>query len=212
MIEYARPPVIIGDFCDDHGSVIAYGTRWAHLDWDGPDETYSVTRHPERFQPFTDVARAIVEHLVTTYDVRREDSAYPSGITRTRLIPVNPIAAPMTFVFDPSPRVTVTAGQSASVAWFCPCDHCDEDVMVAIETLEREVSAVVDGGLREWLNDPGQGYSGDGLFLASSLRSIDGEIDQSSSSAVDDPARRRELRAQYVNVPPTWSAWRLRRR
>jgi hypothetical protein len=212
MLDYRRPPLPDLVFRDARGQVIPYGQRWADRDWDGPEETYSVTAHPERFAPFVEVARAIVEHLVATYDVRREDSPGPGGSSSVRLVPAEPTAAPLLFVFDPSPRVRVTAGLRSSIAWFCECDHCDEDVLVAIDTLEQEISAVVSGGLREWLNDPAAGYVGDDLFLADSLTSPDGEIDGGGSSSVDDPARREALRAEYATVPPQWTAWPLRRR
>jgi hypothetical protein len=197
-------------FRDEQGEVIPYGRRWVDQDWDGPDDTYSVTRHPERFTPFVEVARGIVEHLASTYDVTREDSVDPSGHSQIRLVPSDRTAAQITFVFQSSTWVDVTAGRWSSIAWFCDCDHCDEDVEIAIETLEQEVSAVVDGGLREWLNDPAQGYRGEDLFLADSLRSLDGEIDQSGSSSVNDDRRRDELRALFVDVPPRWAPWALR--
>lgn len=49
MIDYVRPPVVIEEFLDDDGTVIPCGSRWA--DNDGPEDTYSVAKHPERFQP-----------------------------------------------------------------------------------------------------------------------------------------------------------------
>ncbi len=73
MLDYVRPPIVIDEFLDDDGSVIPYGNRWLDNDRDGPEDTYSVTKHPERFQPLVDVAHAIIDHLVAMYDVQRED-------------------------------------------------------------------------------------------------------------------------------------------
>ena len=208
MIDYVRPPVVIEQFLDDDGQVIPYGSRWEDLDQDGPDDTYSVTKHPRRFKPLPDVARAIVEHLVGTYDVQRSDPDAQTIVLR----PSDPDAAPLTFEFNPFPWVHVTAGVSTGIAWFCECDHCDEDVMVAIGQMEDEITAVVDGGLREWLNDPANNYTGDDLFQAYALRSVDGEINSAGSSSVDDTDQRQDLRELYADVPGAWAPWTLRSR
>ncbi len=208
VIAYVRPPVLVEEFVGADGLVIPYGQRWLDNGRDGPDDTYSVTVHPQRFQPLVDVARVLMEHLVATYDVQRTDSGDQTVLLR----PQDPTAAQMQFVFEPTPMVRITAGVSSSVAWFCSCDHCDEDVVVAIDTLEQAVAAVVDGGFSEWLNDPEQGYAGTGLFQAHALRSADGKIDQSGSASVDMDLRRQELRRLYADVPPTWSPWVLRNR
>lgn len=212
MLRYQRRPLPELLFHDESGAVIPYGRRWADQNWDGPDETYSVTAHPERFAPFVDVARAIVEHLDATYEARREETDEVASITRVRLVPSDPTAAPLEFTFGPRHMVHVTAGIATGVAWFCHCDHCDEDVQVAIENLEQEVSAVVDGGLREWLNDPAQGYDGDDLFLAHEIRSSDGAVNIGGSSIVTDEEARDELRARFADVPLRWAPWPLRSR
>lgn len=71
-------------FRDKRGAVIPYGRRWAAQNRDGPDETYSIRAHPERFAPLINVAHAIIEHLTTTYDLRREDVHEVEGSTRGR--------------------------------------------------------------------------------------------------------------------------------
>ncbi len=207
MIDYVRPAVVIEKFRADDGTVIPYGSRWLDNDRDGPDETYSVTKHPERFQPFVDVAHAIVEHLATTYDVLRDEPDKSTVVLR----PPDPTAAPLRFEFNSFPGVNVTAGVATGIAWFCACDHCDEEVTIAVEQLEQEITAVVDGGLREWLNDPAMNYAGDDLFQAYALRSADGELDSSGSSEVGTLERQR-LRVLYADVPPRWAPWSLRHR
>ncbi len=208
MIGFVRPPLIIEEFVGADGKVIPYGQRWLDNDRNGPDDTYSVTVHPQRFQPLVDFAHALVGHLAATYLVRREEPDQQTVL----LLPDNPNAAPLKFEFDQTPMVRVTAGRSSSIAWFCPCDHCDEDVAVTIESLEQEVAAVVDGGLREWLNDPAAGYVGDDLFLADALSSADGAVNQSHFTSVDNEMRRQELRQAYADIPTVWSPWALRNR
>jgi hypothetical protein len=112
-------------------------------------------------------------------------------VERVRLVPTIPTVAPLEFTFRTSPSVDVAAGITTDVAWFCACDHCDEDVTVVIENLEHEVSAVVEGGFREWLNDPENGYDGDDL---------------GGSGDVSEP-NRGDLRAKFRDVPPQWAPW-----
>lgn len=206
MIDYVRPPVVIKEFLDEDGIVIPYGSRWASLD--GPEETYSVAKHPERFQPLVDVAHAIVEHLVATYDVHREDPDEQTVVLR----PIQRGAAPLRFAFSSLPSVHVTGGVSTRLDVMCGCDHCDEGVLDLVDVLEDWISAVVDGGLREWLNDPAMNYTGDNLFQAHTLRSVDGEINSSGSSAVDGASDRQKLRVLYASVPEQWALWVLRSR
>jgi hypothetical protein len=204
MRGYQRPPLPELVFRDESGAVIPYGRRWVARDGDGPEETYSVTAHPERFEPFVEVAQAIVEHLMATYDICRADVTEAAGIRRVRLVPRDTAAAPLEFVFRSATRVDVTAGVTTSIAWFCDCDHCDEDLQVVVGSLEQEISAVVEGGLREWLNE---GYD---LYTARELRSADGELERGGSSYVSSRDRD-EVHMRFADVPPQWAPWRLRR-
>lgn len=188
VIDYVRPPVLIEEFLDEHGLVIPYGSRWADNDGDGPDDTYSVTRHPERFQPFVDVARAIVDHLVATYDVRREDPDERTVVLR----PVNAQAAPLSFVFTPFPSVQVTAGARTRIDVACGCDHCDEGVLDLVAELEESISAVVAGQLTEWPT----GFE---------LRHADGTEWQSGGQETAEPA-------EMQGSPTRYGAWTLRSR
>lgn len=94
----------------------------------------------------------------------------------------------------------------------CGCEHCDEGVLDLVDDLEDSISAVVDGGLWEWLNDPAMNYTDDDLFQAHALRSVDGEINSSGSSSVDDASDRQNLRVLYADVPPVWAPWAVRSR
>lgn len=188
MIDYVRPPVVLEEFLDKSGAVIPYGSRWVEMDQDGPEETYSVTTHPERFQPLVEVAQAIVDHLVTAYDVRREDPDEQTVVLR----PSPPDAAPITMTFTSFPSVEVTAGTSTRLDEMCGCDHCDEGVIDLIDELEESISAVVAGQLTEWPS----GHE---------LRHSNGERWKSGGSETADPK-------QMKGDPVRYGAWGLRSR
>ena len=157
MSSYSRPPIPERTFRDADGHVIHYGDRWP--DGDGPEDTYEVVSHPERFEPLHAIADALIEHLVAEYDVTvaeepdpaRPDVGRMDGFDRcVRMAPSDPNATPLTFLFYPFPSVTVLAGL---FHWEpfpdCGCDHCDETALSAADELERLVFIVVDGGFGE---------------------------------------------------------------
>ena len=146
MLAYVRPSIVVEEYLDDDGTVIPYGSRWLDNDRDGPEDTYSVTKHPERFQPLVDVAHAIIDHLVATYDVERED---PDDLTVV-LWPHEEDVTTLTFTFTPFPSVRVAGGASPIFQDMCGCDHCDEDVIGLIQSLEEAVAGVVAGQFIEW--------------------------------------------------------------
>lgn len=203
MIPFVRPALVVKEYRESDGTVIPYGSRWADRDWNGPDDTYSVVRHPERFEPFVAFARALADHLAASYDVVRHDTA--DGVD---LIPRDPLAAALRCAFSTEPWVQVLAGAATDLVTECTCDHCDCDVLSLVEDLEQSVAAVVDGRLREWLND-GIQNDPDQLFLARELVTDEGS--SSGSSAVHDEAARNALRARFAHVPDRWSAWTPRR-
>ena len=73
MTEYSRPDVEPVVFRDDSGCVINYGSRWDAQGGSPPEDSYEVVTHPERFAPLHTVATALIDHLVTTYDVTVEE-------------------------------------------------------------------------------------------------------------------------------------------
>lgn len=208
MIDYVRPAVVVEDYLDRDGSVIPYGRRWPENGGDGPDETYSVTQHPQRFRPLLVVAQAILEHLALTYDVSRTDT--PTGAV---LRPADPDAAPLVFTFTEGdePWAQVRAGVDHELVVECGCDHCDCDVLDLVDSLEESVDAVLDGHLSEWLNE-GERYDPDDLFVVHQVRGPDGETRESGSSEVTDEDAREQLRRRYAQVPERWAPWSLRRR
>lgn len=162
MAQYSRPRIPAQEFRDADGQVIHYGDRWP--DGDGPDDTYEVVSNPGRFAPLHTIADALVAHLITEYEVDVADEPDParpefrrmdeSGYERcVRLVPRDPHAAPLTFLYDPFPSITVHAGL---LHWDpfpgCGCDHCDETADSAADALEELVFAVVGGRLIERLS------------------------------------------------------------
>lgn len=208
MRTFVRPAIVIGEYLDDDGTVIPYGSRWADSGGDGPDDTYSVVRHPERFEPLVVVARALADHLSATYEVVRHDTA--NGI---ELRPTDPDAAALCFTFSSDHWwVQVLAGLTTELVTECGCDHCDCDVLVLIEDLEDSVASVVDGELSEWLNE-GARFDPQYLFSVQQLAGLD-ENKQGSwsrSGAVDSEGARDALRAQFAGAPGRWHPWTLRR-
>ena len=200
MKPFVRPTIDIAVFRDADGDVIDYGRRWWPTGDEGPDDTYSVTLHPERFAPLRVVAEALVEHLERTYDLTR--STFGDDI---HLVPAHEEAAPLVFRSVSSSPVTCTAGIATDIAWFCPCDHCDEDLMVAIDRLEREVAMVAGGRLREWLEE-----TDDGWWVRHRFVTTDDDDDSHGSStrvARDQEAHQQEV---FRTVPFRWAPWPLR--
>jgi len=138
-VTYRRPPLNLGIYLDDHGEPISYGNRWGM--GHPPEDTYSVTRHPERFAPIVDVAEALREYLIATYDVTEHGD---------QLVPSDPAAASLTIEVTDFPLARASAGISGfQGAWNCGCDACDDDVEELADTLERFVFAVVNAGFQD---------------------------------------------------------------
>ena len=147
------------------------------------------------------VARALIDHLERTYDVIR------STVRDTTVLDPGGSSAPLRFELTPFPLVRCTAGAESDIAWFCACDHCDEDLLVATERLEREVSAVVDGRLREWLEE-----SDDGWWVRSRFITADGSDDSHGSKSRVEQGRVTHQQEVFRHVPERWAPWTLRSR
>ena len=211
MSSYSRPPIPERTFRDADGQVIPYGERWP--DGDGPEDTYEVVSHPERFEPLHAIADALIEHLVAEYDVtvaEEPDPARPAfrrhdgtGFDRcVRLVPSDPGAAALTFLYEPFPSLTVHAGL---LHWDpvpgCGCDHCDETADGAADDLEQMVFAVVDGGFGEQLSSARE--------RRIEIRSADGEMNQSSFGPELHltPDEAASVRTTLEGINGQWAAW-----
>lgn len=190
-MDYRRPEIEYEQYVDDAGQPIPYGHRW---DVEGPPEqAYSIVSHPQRFAPLVDVARALIDYLVSAYAVTVNEHA--EGVS---LVPESGGASIRFDVNRPPdhPGARVRAGL-ASDHWFpdCGCDACDPDIAELLDSLERFVFAVVTGKLRErlrgkWLEEQWPGGR--------------------SMTKITDRARRKKLRARAASAPSQWPAWQRR--
>lgn len=228
MPAYVRPPIPRQVFHDADGRPYEYGERWADLDGP-PEDTYSVSAHPERFAPVVDVADALVAHLVATYDVvvesaelrgldvsahTVEDPAHPllAGIRHlaqpvqrvVRLVPAADDAAPLTVVVTGFPGVQVLAGALHEEAFpACGCDACDDSAESEAERIEHLVLAVAAGrfaeGFRRAWDDPRTAWVRHATWSDDDTRAGEGRRSRRGLA----PARRR-----IAALPDgRWSAW-----
>ncbi len=214
MSGYRRPPIVTPEFRDADGRVIDYGRRWDS--GEPPEETYSVTAHPERFEPLHKVADALVEHLHMTYDVEvragtaiddvdgawrsRHGSAYIERVVRVQ--PRDPQCAPLTFIHTRFPGITVQAGALHEFGHpHCGCDACDDSVEEVLGELEKLVSTVVDGWYQE-------SVSRHGRWVEHSLRHADGSAESGRSRTTDFPKDRfDEAKATLSALDGSWAPW-----
>lgn len=161
---YVRPTLPELSFTDPDGNPIPYGARWGTSG--PPERTYSLTRHPERFAPLIDVARALAEHLERTYDVdvhlteglpddapdalRRYEHGQVRIARAVTLVPRHHLSAPLVIAETTFPSVVVAMGAAGlESSPPCGCDACDEDLTYCAEELEHLVFAVVEGRYQE---------------------------------------------------------------
>lgn len=157
MSEYVRPPIDPPVFRDAQVYVINYGDRWGRAG--PPGESYSVTSNLERFAPLHTVAEALVDYLVSTFDVTRCEGIELAGaiehprddvVRAVRLAPADARAASLTFVFTSFPSVVVLAGAVQEFRFpDCGCDACDESWNTQAEEMEWQGLAVAAGNFSE---------------------------------------------------------------
>lgn len=153
---YVRPSIDTPVFRDTGGRVIDYGSRWPGMP---PEDTYSVTMHPERFAPLHTVADALIAYLRNTYDVQLIESAETAtdllkpahdAVRAVRIQPTDAVCAPLTIVFTPYPGIFMHAGLLHDFYYpLCGCDACDSTWDAEAEELEQHVFAIVAGNYRE---------------------------------------------------------------
>ncbi|WRS30621.1 DUF6226 family protein [Actinomycetaceae bacterium MB13-C1-2] len=165
MSEYIRPAIKSRVFYDENGRVIDYGARWPDSP---PEESYSVTAHPERFAPLHTVVDALVQYLVNNYQVRVDEGVHlletlgarefsvpgPDEVDRVvRLTPNDGDCSPLSFICTSYPGVRVAAGEFG-VFYYpnCGCDACDETWDSAAQAMEEDALAVISGGYREMVD------------------------------------------------------------
>ena len=207
---FVRPPIEAVTYHDANGAVIPYGNQWPdHLP---AQDSYSVTAHPERFQPTHTVAAALIDYLVATYDVvvledttAVGDFVFPgeAPLRVVRLQPSNPDSAALTFAFSNYPDVSAHAGVTADVLFLnCGCDACDETWESVADEMEAKVGSVVNGGFTETVG------TGDDPMHKLDFDGEDGNSASTSWSSADAAVLQR-VREQGLALPwnKTWLPW-----
>lgn len=201
MSSYVRPSLPRQVFRDASGAEIEYGNRWGM--GETPEETYHVASHPERFAVLHTVADELIDHLVATYDVRREDALEADGRV-VRLRPARGDGAPLELTFTGYPGLRVRAGVWGDfVHPVCGCDACDESAEEQVEDLEQLVFAVAAGRFQEEYR----------AHSRTPVRYHVGTVEDGDHRAGSSPAKgmsrarlaegRRRLRA----LPAGWAPW-----
>lgn len=237
---YVRPHIEVREFRDASGAVVEYGNRWADRGGSPPEDSYSVESNLERFAPLHTVAEALIEHLVTTYDVTltegpevvaglREPIPPEQAVVRAvRLEPARGGAAPLTLLLTAYPLVRVEAGVLGSFVYpSCGCDACDETWESAASEMEWQVFAIVGGGYTETIGKPhrprirferGMGLvRGMGQTVSTRLEAVDGsQMIGGESRAQDIPAEQlveaqeRLTSLAAASVDGNWLPWSRR--
>jgi hypothetical protein len=207
---FVRPDVEPLTYRDANGAVIPYGNHWP--DHQPAQDRYSVTAHPERFQPVHTVAAALIDYLVATYDVVAledttavADFVYPQDapLRVVRLQPSNPDSAALTFAFSDYPDVSAHAGVTGDVLFLdCGCDACDETWESVADEMEAKVGSVVNGGFTEKVG------AGDDPVHKLDFDGNDGHGASASWSSADEAVLHRVLE-QGLTLPwnKTWLPW-----
>ena len=131
------------------------------VDFDTPDDdAYGRVTNPERFGAVVDAARALIEHLASTYEVEvtRARGGFRVGFTQwgdpesetIHLIPA--MGAPLSFVVTAFPGVYIRFGEWEAQGFpACGCDACGEPPENVVEHMDELVGAVVGGRFKEEL-------------------------------------------------------------
>lgn len=212
---YRRPTVPARRFEDEQGRLIRYGDRWGAAG--PPEESYSVLRNAERFQPLHAVATALIEHLGERYSIeQREDpdleehwrSRGAEVLGSTVLVPVGGDGAPLSFLATGLPGLIVGAGRFYQELFpRCGCEACDEEWEGCADDLERLVFAVAEGRFTEKVIGGRQPVSIEYRIDDPSHGSISGFL-----GIEDFPAERvEEGRRASRGGDGVWPAWLLRR-
>lgn len=210
MTAYTRPTIAPQIFVDADGEVIDYGHRW---EGSPPEDTYSVTAHPERYAPLHTVAAALIDHLRDTYDVDVEegeqvvaDLLAPPGWDVPRAVRVSPrdaTCAPLTFVFTAFPGLLLHAGVVHDFPFpLCGCDACDTAWQSEADHLEEHVFAVVTGNYSERVD-----HRDDEWSSWYRMRYEHGSSGGSSDPSALPPERLAAAATVLQRVPSGWAPW-----
>lgn len=219
MPAYVRPDVPDQVFYDTDGRVVDYGDRWNGQS--PPAETYSIDTRPERFAPLHDVARALIDHLIESYDVSVDDDVAHSDdlwaprddvVRAVRLTPNAPDAAGLTFVFTAYPLVVVYAGLLSEWTYpDCGCGACDETWQGQADQMEWQTFAVLAGSFVETVEQV-PGRRGLRLEVSTTVTAIDGSQSQGVTfpSRPVTKSRMASAHQALAAIPGGWAPWPTR--
>lgn len=208
MAQFVRPPLEARDYRDDDGRAIKYGNRWERNS--PPEESYSRTSNLDRYQPLQVVARALIDYLVSSFDVTLDKSASPIAdflrpldvLEAVRVSPLDLSCAPLTFAFSTYPGVFVHAGILHDFAFpTCGCDACDDGIDDLLGRLEATVFSVIGGNYRESI------VGWPRRWVTYDLHKMDGS--ESGSTRLDAVSKDRIKSAsrRLAAVPGWWAKW-----
>ena len=220
-MESYQPPDVPGlEYRGADGEVIPYGDRWGMES--PPDETYSVTTHPERFAPLAEVARGLIAYLEHAYDVTvtadlalaaRVNHPRADAVAAVQIAPHGADAATLTFVSSAFPSVYLEAGVAFSEHFPpCGCDACDDSVEREARRLEEVVFGVVAGGLVESVRRETNRVAGLPIpgrrGFAFSLATEGGSRSGWSLPSISEEAHMRAVRTRIESRQgQPWAAW-----
>jgi hypothetical protein len=205
MPDYARPVIPSRVYRDAAGTVIDYGNR--RQGESVPDVRHGTVSNTDRFEPLTLVARTLVDHLASTYDVTVSSEPHfaRAGVELVEAVliaPRDPRSASIVIGFTTLPGVIVRAGALNEFAFPpCGCDACDERVGDLIGRLEDLIFTVVRGGYSEAI---------DGSMVSYSLRHPGGWQSGECHSGTFPAERLAEAREVLARIPDRWAPWALR--
>lgn len=217
MNEYVRPSIPERAYRDGSGAVIAYGDRWGIES--PPDDSYSRTSNLDRFEPLHRIVDALIDHLVSTYEVtvtpvEIDDTDWNCSVVKAvRLAPATADAASLLFRVTDYPSVEVDAGLVRRAGYpDCSCDACDDTWERLAEELEDLVLAVPAGLFNERIvltSPPGamaeQGRVGFDFFAEN------GDVVQTSESSVEVTDELCATAARLAARPgQRWQPWSRR--
>ncbi|AIY00608.1 hypothetical protein ART_1009 [Arthrobacter sp. PAMC 25486] len=214
---YVRPVFPPAVFRDSAGSVVEYGAQWRQRDV--PEEAYSRVSHPERFAGIHQVADALVDHVLATYDCTRQDGPdlvpQQGGVANPRvqtvrvvkLVPAHSDAAALVIEYLDFPSVRVHVGLLHSFpAPNCDCDACDETLDSAAGELEQVILAVVAGGFRESITEGRTPNVHMSLVFPGGSSTSEGPLRFSSLPR----ERVEEAQVRFGTLPYGWQPWPVR--
>ena len=189
------------------------GHRWGA---EGPPlEAYSRVTNPERFAPLHDIAEETLDRLVSTFRVKRMEGCgldpelehrYKLARPTVKLLPQEPLAAPVVVAFSVFPGLHVRFGR-----WYLTafpnygCDACAETAEGEEERLRSLVGNVTAGCFREAICIPAVGDPWIESEFWSELRPILRSGRRSQSRI--DPDHAEQLVAESGRSSYNWVQW-----